>query len=185
MPISQKTKEVVEKKFNGKKVHIGMSPALVIGHPTTLVVSLLLIPTVLFLAVVLPGNQFLPLASLAGMFYLFPLVLPITKNNVVKTFIIGLMALVFGLYFVTDMSADFTAAANSVYAATQDAAAKVPEGFLAGALDFCSSLFGWVIFRACKSLDYIGMGLLAGFTVVMMYVNRKRIVEDEKEANKQ
>ena len=39
MPISQKTKEVVEKKFNGKKVHIGMSPALVIGHPTTLVVS--------------------------------------------------------------------------------------------------------------------------------------------------
>ena len=180
MPISQKTKEVVEKKFNGKKVHIGMSPALVIGHPTTLVVSLLLIPTVLFLAVVLPGNQFLPLASLAGMFYLFPLVLPITKNNVVKTFIIGLVALIVGLYFVTDMSADFTAAANSVYAATQDAAAHVPDGFLAGALDFCSSLFGWVIFRACKSLDYIGMGLLAGFTLVMMFINRRHIVADEK-----
>jgi len=181
MPISQKTKEVVEKKFNGKKVHIGMSPALVIGHPTTLVVSLLLIPTVLFLSVVLPGNQFLPLASLAGMFYLFPLVLPITRNNVVKTFIIGLVALIFGLYFVTDMSADFTAAANSVYAATQDAAAHVPDGFLAGALDFCSSLFGWVIFRACKSLDYIGMGLLSGFTVVMMFINRRRIVADEKQ----
>ena len=27
---------------------------------------------------------------------------------------------------------------------------------------------------------YIGMGLLAGFTVVMMFINRKRIVEDEK-----
>jgi len=78
------------------------------------------------------------------------------------------------------MSADFTSAANSVYAATQDAAAKVPEGFLAGALDFCSSLFGWVIFRACKSLDYIGMGLLAGFTVVMMFINRKRIAYAEQ-----
>ena len=44
MPISEKTQEVVKKKFNGKKVYIGMSPALVIGHPTTLVVSLLLIP---------------------------------------------------------------------------------------------------------------------------------------------
>lgn len=36
-PISEKTQELVKKKFNGKKVHIGMSPALVIGHPTTLV----------------------------------------------------------------------------------------------------------------------------------------------------
>ena len=89
MPISEKTKELVNKKFNGKKVYIGMSPALVIGHPTTLVVSLFLIPTILALAVFLPGNQFLPLASLAGMFYLFPIVLPYTKGNVVKTFVIG------------------------------------------------------------------------------------------------
>lgn len=81
-----------------------MSPALVIGHPATLVVSLLLIPVTILLAVILPGNQFLPLASLAGMFYLFPLVLPITKGNVVKTFIIGLVVLTIGLYFVTDLA---------------------------------------------------------------------------------
>ena len=70
MPISEKTQEVVKKKFKGKKVYIGMSPALVIGHPTTLVVSLLLIPVTLILAIALSkaGNQFLPLASLAGMF---------------------------------------------------------------------------------------------------------------------
>lgn len=119
MPISDKTKELVNSKFKGKSVNIGMSPALVIGHPTTLVVSLLLIPTVLFLAVVLPGNQFLPLASLAGMFYLFPIVLPFTKGNVVKTFVIGLVALIFGLYFVTDMAPDFTKAANAVFLASQ------------------------------------------------------------------
>ena len=85
-----------------------MSPALVIGHPTTLVVSLLLIPVALFLSVVLPNNQFLPLASLAGMFYLFPAVLPITKGNVLKTFLIGLVALIVGLYFVTDLAPFFT-----------------------------------------------------------------------------
>ena len=32
-PISEKTQELVKSKFNGKKVHIGMSPALVIGMP--------------------------------------------------------------------------------------------------------------------------------------------------------
>ena len=82
-----------------------MSPALVIGHPTTLVVSLLLIPVTIFLAVILPGNRFLPLASLAGMFYLFPMILPITKGNVVKSFIIGLVALIVGLYFIQDWQA--------------------------------------------------------------------------------
>ena len=100
-PISEKTQELVKTKFNGKKVHIGMSPALVIGHPTTLVVSVILIPVILAIAVFLPGNEFLPLASLAGMFYLFPLILPFTKGNVVKTLIIGLIALIIGLYFVT------------------------------------------------------------------------------------
>ena len=107
-PISDATRELIAKKFKGAVgLNIGMSPALVIGHPATLVVSLLLIPVTILLAVILPGNQFLPLASLAGMFYLFPLVLPITKGNVVKTFIIGLVVLTIGLYFVTDLAPYF------------------------------------------------------------------------------
>ena len=80
-PIAEKTQEVAKKRFGGMKVHIGMSPALVIGHPTTLVCSVILIPVILAIAVFLPGNQFLPLASLAGMFYLFPMILPYTKGN--------------------------------------------------------------------------------------------------------
>ena len=135
-PISEKTQELVKTKFNGKKVHIGMSPALVIGHPTTLVASVILIPVILAIAVFLPGNQFLPLASLAGMFYLFPMILPFTRGNVVKTLIIGLVTLVIGLYFVTDMAPDFTLAANQVYAATGDNAAHIPDGFSGGAIDF-------------------------------------------------
>lgn len=183
MPISEKTKELVNKKFNGKKVYIGMSPALVIGHPTTLVVSLFLIPTILVLAVFLPGNQFLPLASLAGMFYLFPIVLPYTKGNVVKTFVIGLVALVLGLYFVTDMAPDFTKAAASVYAATGDKSAHIPDGFSGGALDFASSLFGWVIYKLTCYVEYVGPAILVVVTVALMLFNRRRIVRDIKKAN--
>lgn len=182
-PISEKTQELVKTKFNGKKVHIGMSPALVIGHPTTLVVSVILIPVILAIAVFLPGNQFLPLASLAGMFYLFPMILPFTKGNVVKTLIIGLVALIIGLYFVTDMAPDFTMAANQVYAATGDNAAHIPDGFSGGALDFASSLFGWVIYRGVK-LSYIGMGVLTIITIALMVINRQRIVKEERKVKK-
>ena len=182
MPISEKTQEVVKRKFKGKKVYIGMSPALVIGHPTTLVVSLLLIPVTLVLAIALSktGNQFLPLASLAGMFYVFVMVLPYTKGNVVKTFIIGLVAVTIGLYFVTDMAPAFTDAANMVYATTHDNSAKIPEGFQAGALDFASSLFGYVIFACVEYLKWIGMGVLTLITIAMVLWNRLRIVREEK-----
>lgn len=175
MPISDKTKEVIAKKFNGKKIHIGMSPALVIGHPTALVCTLFLIPTYIIVSVVLPGNQFLPLASLAGLFYLFPLMLPYTKGNVVKTYLIGLVALVLGLWFVTDMAPDFTKAAAAVYAQTQDKAAHVPDGFQAGSMDFASSLIGYVIYALTKYAKYVGMAILTVVTVVMMGVNRRRI----------
>jgi len=179
-PIAEKTQEVVKKKFNGKEVYIGMSPALVIGHPTTLVCSVILIPVILVVAVLLPGNQFLPLASLAGMFYLFPLILPFTKGNVVKSLIIGFVALVVGLYFVTDMAPAFTQAAHEVYAATQNDAAKIPEGFEAGALDFASSLFGWVIYKCVAYLKWIGAGVLTLITIGMVVWNRMRIVKEEK-----
>ena len=183
-PIADATKELIGRKFkNSASLSIGMSPALVIGHPTTLVVSLLLIPATLFLSVVLPGNQFLPLASLAGMFYLFPAVLPITNGNVVKTFIIGFVALVIGLYFVTDLAPFFTQAAQDVYARTQDSAVKIPEGFQGGALDFASSLFCWIIFRLVHDFKFIGAGILVIIALVMAIYNRTRIMNEAKNHN--
>ena len=184
-PISDATRELIARKFkNSAGLNIGMSPALVIGHPTTLVVSLLLIPVVLFLSVILPGNQFLPLASLAGMFYLFPAVLPITKGNVLKTFIVGLIALIVGLYFVTNLAPFFPEAATDVYVKTQDAAVRIPEGFQGGALDFASSIFSWVIFHLTYSFKYIGAGILVLFTMGMMYLNRVRIIKASGNKNK-
>lgn len=181
MPISHATRELIAKKFkNAQGLNIGMSPALVIGNPTTLVVSLILIPVVLFLAVVLPGNKFLPLASLAGMFYIFPMVLPITKGNVVKTLIIGLVTLIFGLYFVTNLAQSFTLAAQDVYAATGDAAVKIPDGFEAGALDFAASIFSYGIYHLTLSFKYIGPAILVAITLAMMFINRRIITKRNK-----
>lgn len=182
MPISEKTKELVDRKFHGKKVYIGMSPALVIGHSTALVCTLLLIPTYILIAVFLPGNEFLPLASLAGLFYLFPMMLPYTKGNVVKSYIVGFIALLVGLWFVTDMAPDFTLAAHQVFAATQDKAAHVPDGFQAGSMDFASSLFGYGIYAAMKYLKWVGAALLVAITAAMLVYNRRQIVKDEKQS---
>lgn len=180
-PISDATRNLIARKFKGAEgLNIGMSPALVIGHPTTLVVSLLLIPVTLAFAVFLPGNQFLPLASLAGMFYVFPLVLPFTRGNVIKTFIVGLVVIVMGLYMVTNLAPWFTLAAKDVFAATGDSAVAIPEGFDGGSLDFASSPLAWVIFQCTENLKWIGSGLLVLVTMGMMWWNRVHIIRNQK-----
>ena len=180
-PISDATRSLIARKFKGADgLNIGMSPALVIGHPTTLVVSLLLIPVTLFLAVLLPGNQFLPLASLAGMFYVFPLVLPYTKGNVLKTFIVGLVVIVLALYAVTNLSGFFTLAAKDVYANTGDAAVAIPEGFAGGSLDFAGSPLAWIIFQCTYWLKWIGSGILVIGTMALMWWNRVHIIRNQK-----
>ena len=180
-PISDATRDLINRKFKGAKgLNIGMSPALVIGHPATLVVSLLLIPVTILLAVILPGNEFLPLASLAGMFYVFPLILPITKGNVVKTFIIGLILMAIGLYFVTDLAPFFTQAAQDVFAKTQDTAVAIPAGFDGGSLDFASSPLTWVIFHLTHSCKWIGVTVLILLTSFLMILNRRAIIRYQK-----
>lgn len=180
-PISDATRRLIARKFRGAGgLNIGMSPALVIGHPTTLVVSLLLIPVTLALAVLIPGNQFLPLASLAGIFYVFPLVLPFTKGNVVKTFIVGLIVLTAGLYMVTNLAPAFTLAAKDVFAATGDSAVAIPEGFDGGSLDFASSPLAWFIFRCTANFGWAGAILLVIVTMALMWWNRVRIIRDQK-----
>ena len=178
-PISDATRSLIARRFKGADgLNIGMSPALVIGHPATLVVSLLLIPVTLFLAVVLPGNQFLPLASLAGMFYVFPLVLPFTKGNLFKTFIICLVVMVTGLYMVTNLSEWFTLAAKDVFAATKDSAVAIPGGFSGGSLDFAGSPLAWIVFQCTHNLKWIGAGLLVLITAGMMWWNRVLILRN-------
>lgn len=180
-PISEATRNLIARRFTGADgLNIGMSPALVIGHPTTLVVSLLLIPVTLALAVVLPGNQFLPLASLAGMFYVFPLVLPFTRGNVLKTFIVGLVVMVLGLYMVTGLSSWFTLAAQDVYAVTGDGAVAIPGGFSGGSLDFAGSPLAWIIFQCVHNLKWIGSGFLILVTMGMIWWNRVHILRNEK-----
>ncbi len=184
-PISDSTRSLIARKFKGAEgLSIGMSPALVIGHPTTLVVSLLLIPVTLLLAVALPGNQFLPLASLAGMFYVFPLVLPYTKGNVLKSFIVGLVMMVLSLYMVTTLASWFTLAARDVYANTGDAAVAIPEGFEGGSLDFAGSPLAWIIFQCCQNLKYVGVAILTLGTMALVVWNRINIIKTQRELTK-
>ena len=110
------------------------------------------------------------------MFYVFPIILPITNGNVVKTFIIGLVMMTIGLYFVTNLAPYFTSAAHDVYNLTKDTAVAIPAGFEGGALDFASSPLAWVIFHLTYTVKYAGPAILVACTLALAILNRRAII---------
>ncbi|WCJ52769.1 PTS sugar transporter subunit IIC [Lentilactobacillus buchneri] len=173
-PISTRSQELVSKKFKGRAFNIGMTPALVIGHPTTLVVSLLLVPTILFLSVIVPGNEFLPLASLSGLIYIFPLVLPYTKGNVLRSFLVGLVSLVAGVLSATALASIFTSAVRMVQSNL------IPAGTSSVAsIDFAASPLAWIVYEFTANLTLVGPIVIAVITLGLMVWNRKKIAAND------
>ena len=115
------------------------------------------------------------------MFYVFPLVLPFTKGNVIKTFIVGLVVIVLGLYMVTNLAPAFTLAAEDVYASTGDAAVAIPAGFAGRSLDFASSPLAWIIYQCTENLKWVGASLMVLITMAMMWWNRVHILRNRRE----
>ena len=173
-PISKRSQELIGSKLKGgRQLNIGMTPALVIGHPVTLVCSLLLVPIILFLSVIIPGNKFLPLASLSGLIYIFPLVLPYTKGNVLRSLLTGILTLVSGVWFATSLAPIFTKAVQVVNASL------IPKGTDAVAsIDFAASPFSWLVYQLTVNIGVTGAVILGIVTLGLAFFNHKKITQE-------
>ncbi|BBM19928.1 PTS galactitol transporter subunit IIC [Enterococcus avium] len=115
IPISDAASEFIQGRFQNRgKIYIGLDSAVGVGHPVTLAISFILVPLLIFLAVVLPGNTVMPFADLAVIPWMFVLITPIVKENGFRGLIVGLIVLVFGLWIATDLAPMITTAANNV-----------------------------------------------------------------------
>lgn len=116
MPVSEAAGEFIKKRFPGREFYIGLDSAIAVGHPSTIASSLLLVPIVLALAVMLPGNRVLPFGDLATIPFIVCLMVPIFRGNVFRTVVTGAVAIGIGLYIATWISPMFTtAAANAKF----------------------------------------------------------------------
>ena len=111
MPVSEAAGEFIKKRFPGREFYIGLDSAIAVGYPSTIASSLLLVPIVLALAVILPGNRVLPFGDLATIPFIVCLMVPIFRGNVFRTVVTGAVAIGIGLYIATWISPMFTTAA--------------------------------------------------------------------------
>lgn len=89
LPVSEKAKELMSKKFKEADYIIGLDPALLLGDSTVVTASLLFIPFTILIAMIVPGNQVLPFGDLATIGFFVAMAVGIHKGNLFRTLISG------------------------------------------------------------------------------------------------
>lgn len=175
VPVSNAIQAFTQKKFSGKrKIYIGMDTAVGIGSPVVLACATLMIPVALLFAFILPGNQFLPTIGLVGFVFMFPLIVSITHGDFFRSFIIGAINVVLGLWIGTNLAPLITKCAIAAHF-------SIPKGSsLISSIDYGSNPYPWLIVQAApfKLVAYtVGIVLILG----LCWWNRTKIIAEEKQ----
>ena len=99
-------------KFSGNKFHIGIDAALTIANPSCIAVGILMVPTTIILAMVLPFNRLLPISDIAYQaMWLSAYPVAFSKGNVVRSYISCVIFTIIMLFIATSLAPVHTALA--------------------------------------------------------------------------
>lgn len=107
----EKETEGEEKKGKKRQWYIGVDDATGYGEPATLITGTILIPIIILMALILPGNKTLPMVDLVALPFMVEAVIAMTKGNVLKTVIVCGIWYSAGLYMCTAIAPVYTQAA--------------------------------------------------------------------------
>lgn len=175
MPVSEAVQAKLQEKFKGNsKLLIGLDSAIGVGSPVTLTISLLMIPITILLAFIIPGNEFLPIASLSGLTFMFVLITPICRNDFFRTLIVGIVTCALALVIGTNIAPIFTqAAANAKF--------SIPAGSsLISSIDYGGSWLPYVIVKLAEH-KWLGVLITGAVSLALMIWNRTLILKENLE----
>ncbi|VEC04932.1 Galactitol permease IIC component (plasmid) [Klebsiella pneumoniae] len=78
VPLSNVARKKLVKRFPDREITVGMDTALIVGHPSVIAPALLLIPVIVILAVILPGNRVMPLGDLSQFVFFIACMVPVS-----------------------------------------------------------------------------------------------------------
>lgn len=148
IPVSEAAREFMKKRASDREIYIGLDSAILIGHPAAISSSLVLVPIIILLSIILPGNRVLLFADLAIIPFVVALFAPLMKGNIFRMIVAGILELGAGFYIATNMAPLFTAAA-------QNAGFAMPEG--ASQITSIGDGFLWPQFVFTKLVDALGV----------------------------
>jgi PTS system galactitol-specific IIC component len=168
VPVSEAARTFFQKRFAGREYYVGLDSAILIGHPITIAAAILLIPTTLLLAAILPFNTTLPFTDLAATAFFVAMATPLTRGNLFRTYVIGAMTMVMVLSLTSFFAPQVTTtAANIGYQLPPEAAGAAQISALSG-----GNLVAFLAFVAGQWIGIIGPVVLLVLAVALAFVLR-------------
>ncbi|MDU2063508.1 MAG: PTS transporter subunit IIC [Sporomusaceae bacterium] len=176
-PISEQARKISDEKFKGRKILIGLDPAILLGDAAVITTALLMVPILLALAVLLPGNKLLPFADLAALPYKVAMVVALTNGNIFRSLILCTIAFIPYFFFGTWTAYLVTAAATSVGLGD-----TIPAGMMISSFTGTTMPIVFMIYKVFTGNLYLTVPiLLALFLAIWFYIERmlaKRTVQE-------
>lgn len=101
-------KSKATKSGEGREWYLSVNDACGYGEPNTLVTGIILIPIMLGLAFVLPGNTVLPMADLCALPYMVEVFVCVSNGNVAKSVVSGAIWFSLGMIICSLLAPTFT-----------------------------------------------------------------------------
>lgn len=169
VPISNAVRKKLVKRFPDRDITVGMDTALIVGNPDVIASALLLIPTMVVLAIVLPGNIVMPLGDLSQFVFFIACMVPVFGGNVFRTWLASAICFGGGLYIASWM----TPATNAVF---QEFGANADSSVMYSSLNPSANpftgLFAWASQTGIIAFIMIA-ALLIGVAILLKRRQRK------------
>lgn len=175
VPLSEATRKFLTKRFPNREFYIGMDSAIMIGEPVTVAAGILLIPTVLLLSVILPGNVTLPFTDLSALPFFVVFATPFTRGNLVRTFIIGAFTMIMVLYLSSSLAPFMTHTAQAI---GYKLPASVQSGTTITALSG-GNLFAWMSLEV-SHIGWFGPIVLLVLSLMFAFYKRNVVTRSEQ-----
>ncbi|MGT2906918.1 PTS transporter subunit IIC [Streptococcus dentiloxodontae] len=140
------------------------------GEPATIISGLILVPIMVVVALFLPGNRALPVVDLIAIPFMVETMVAVTKGNILKTILNGIIWFSIGLYAASYLADIYTAAvqANNVPIELPSTAAMIIS------FNLLAHPLTTLIFIAWVSGNPIWIGLTIIIYLVSLFVLRTR-----------
>lgn len=154
-PISARAKEITDAKLKGRSIFIGLDPAILFGDPAVITTALLMVPILIIMTIILPGNNFLPFADLGALPYKVAMCVAVTNGNIFRSIFFCTIAFIPYFYCATWTAAMVTNTAKAV-----GLGSSIPSGMLISSFTGTTMPLTFLIYKACIGNLWITLPLL-------------------------
>lgn len=146
IPAINDLQSLIRRRVTRRTIYIGLDSIVLVGHPSVIGLSIVVIPLTIYLSTFLPGNNVLPSADLVMIPFLIIWAITLSRGDLFRSFISSMLTIPLVLWITTDMGQFFTN-----YLVKYEF--ELVEGYSGvSSISASSNIFFWILLQIIKPI---------------------------------